>query len=231
MFKKSIFATLLSSVMLMGFSQFTVYSDSVSLIESPAPSYEIVVHNSVRNFTDIPVTIKWIKIVDVHPSSWATTGICDRIDCTSSITERELTLASGDTTILDVHFFNSGRTGEGNVEIIVFNVADSAGTAKIIKYYGKATNESTAIKNIDKSTISIYPNPTTNYVQIKGLPIEAKGSLVELYSVIGNKIASKVVYDVNNFKMDVQSFEAGIYLVKIHDSQKNVYYTNTFVKK
>lgn len=74
-----------------------------------------------------------------------------------------------------------------------------------------------------KSNVSIYPNPTTDYVNIKNVSEKAT---YKIYSVFGN-IVSKG--EINNHKVDVQSLDKGIYIISILDSNKEVLNTK-FIK-
>ena len=72
-----------------------------------------------------------------------------------------------------------------------------------------ACNVSTG-KNLENSTVSIYPNPTTGIFSVEGLNI----SKVEILDITGRTIKT-----VNNkFTFDLSNENAGIYFVKIHQN-------------
>lgn len=64
---------------------------------------------------------------------------------------------------------------------------------------------------------SIYPNPTTGKIAIKGCTINSK---VEVFTSVGQQIYSSKVSDVN-FDVNLSEQSAGIYFVKITDGSGN----------
>lgn len=79
---------------------------------------------------------------------------------------------------------------------------------------------STSIENSKENPISIYPNPTTDFVKIK----TNNNSTVNIINLVG-----KVVYNSNvsqnEISIDVSSWSAGIYIVNItnENGKKNSY--------
>lgn len=228
---KNLFSVLVFTLsLLIGNAQLIVDSDSSAIIENPAPSYEVVVHNGVTNNSGAPITIKWIRTVNTFPASWNGSSVCDKITCWGTdVDSKEVDLGIDSSSILDVHFFNEGRTGSGYVEIIVFDIADSANTVRTLKFYGEANNN-VGISSLDTKSLSIYPNPTSNFIQINGVNQLDAIETIEIYSIIGRKVFQKEVSSLNDLKVNVQNFENGVYLIKLFDKTKNVAYTKTFVK-
>ena len=72
--------------------------------------------------------------------------------------------------------------------------------------------------------VVLVPNPTTGILNVQ---VE-KPSTVSIYNSLGTEVMSAVVVDVNG-TLDLSSFSAGIYLVKI-DSGSNVT-TQTILKR
>jgi hypothetical protein len=65
--------------------------------------------------------------------------------------------------------------------------------------------------------LSIYPNPASNIINIKGVSL---GSKVEIYDTIGrNVVSSKIV--INNNTIDVSELR-GIYLINILSQKKKI---------
>lgn len=228
---KNLFSSIVF-VVLLGFSnaQLTFDTDSSGIIENPAPSYEVVAHNGVTNNSGAPITIKWLRTVNNLPSSWNGSSVCDKVTCWGTdVDSKEVDLGIDSSSIIDVHFFNEGRTGSGYVEILVFDIADSANTVQLLKFYGEANNN-VGISNLDTKSLSIYPNPTSNFIQINGVNQLDAIETIEIYSIIGRKVFQKEVSSLNDLKVNVQSFDNGVYLIKLFDKTKNVAYTKTFVK-
>lgn len=64
---------------------------------------------------------------------------------------------------------------------------------------------------------SIYPNPTTGKISIKGCTVNSR---VEVFTSVGQQIYSSKVSDVN-FDVNLSDHSAGIYFVKITDGEGN----------
>lgn len=205
-------------------------ADSVGKVESPVPADEVVVKNFLRNtYSSTTVTYRWWRHTESIPQAWSTSLICDEVTCWApTVNTNELTLEPGDSALLDVHFQNVGRSGEGTVELLVFDVADSAGTYIIAKYYGKAEAPN-SIATIDKSKVEIFPNPATSFINVKGLEsIQGSGAKVEIYSIIGVKI-SETPFVQNN--IDVSRLQDGVYMIKVLNDKGQQAFTKTFIKK
>ena len=79
------------------------------------------------------------------------------------------------------------------------------------------TGETLGIENFDEVSFSIYPNPSSNIINIKGV---ALGTKVEIYDAIGRKVLSSKI-GVNNNTIDVSELK-GIYGVNIHSQEKRI---------
>ena len=65
-----------------------------------------------------------------------------------------------------------------------------------------------------ENTISIFPNPTTDFLNIKS-NVSEKIKSIELYNALGQSIYYEVTDNKTNIKIDLSSFRKGIYFVKI----------------
>lgn len=65
-----------------------------------------------------------------------------------------------------------------------------------------------------KNTLSLYPNPTSNTINLVSNANELPDS-IEIYSVLGKQIASKAIASAADLKMNVSKLQAGIYFVKV----------------
>lgn len=64
---------------------------------------------------------------------------------------------------------------------------------------------------------SIYPNPTTNIINVNTLSNNSKK--VELFSIIGKRIYLNNIID-NNFSINVSKFNIGLYILKVSEGNK-----------
>ncbi len=67
-----------------------------------------------------------------------------------------------------------------------------------------------ALNNLKQGKLSIYPNPATNQIGVKGL---TENQLLTVYSLTGVKLISKEVS--NDVSVDVSNLASGVYLVKV----------------
>jgi endonuclease I len=78
------------------------------------------------------------------------------------------------------------------------------------------TGEALGIEILNEVSLSIYPNPASNMISIKGAEL---GSKVEIYDTIGRKVLSSKI--VKNNTIDVSELK-GIYLVNITSQEKKI---------
>lgn len=229
--KTKLFFIILSSIFIFQLTaQLSFKEDSLYLVESPPPELEVVVKNFLYNNSTETVTYKWWRTVEEIPSSWET-SVCDETQCWAPfVTSNSAVLIDvdpGDSTILDVHFYNEGRVGEGYVEVIAFDVADSANTVITAKYFGKAENDpNVSISSIEKNSFDIYPNPARNIINLKGLDNTSSNAKIEIYSIIGVKVAEE---NLKNKAIDVSNLQKGVYVLQVSDNLNN--YSQTFIKQ
>lgn len=227
---KSIFFFIFPLFFIPSFAQIAFYEDSVAEVVSPPPSFEVVTYNFIKNNSSDTVIYRWRRVVEEIPSTWES-AVCDEIACrfpSVNTINDTIKIAPGDSTNLDVHFYNEGRVGEGYVEVIAFDVADSANTVVNAKFYAKAENEDVdvSISRVEKNSFDIYPNPASDAINIKGLENISSNAIIEIYSIIGVKVA-EVEYSRNS--IDVSAFQSGVYLLKVSDKNKS--YSQTFIKQ
>jgi hypothetical protein len=75
--------------------------------------------------------------------------------------------------------------------------------------------ENLSITDVDVINLKLYPNPTSNFINITSIETIDK---VELYSILGKK-----VLEVNrNNSIDISAFNSGIYFVKIHSGNRTI---------
>lgn len=77
----------------------------------------------------------------------------------------------------------------------------------------------TGEKEIENSSISAYPNPTTNKLFIKLNSFEVY--LIELMSVEGLIISSQLTNKSDEYALDFETLPSGVYFLKITDKEAN----------
>ena len=95
--------------------------------------------------------------------------------------------------------------------------------------YGTVTvNDSSAsVGDYENYSFSIYPNPSSDYVKIT-LPQLNETANIQVFDMLGKMNFSDTSDDLNNYKLDVSNYRAGVYFVTI--STNNIRVSNKFIK-
>ncbi len=64
-------------------------------------------------------------------------------------------------------------------------------------------------------SISIYPNPATDFVNIKS-NVSEKFKFIEFYNALGQRVYYENTSNISDIKIDVSNFRKGIYFVKVN---------------
>jgi hypothetical protein len=207
-------------------------ADSVSVEETVTTNNdEVVLYAYVKNDSTEDVTVTWRIIENDSPLDWSV-SYCDNTNCLdlSTTTQSSFLLKADSSSILKMAYLPFLVDGESNIEVQV-SIAGVPSSVVNVTYFAKVIADPVSIRDIDASTLSIYPNPTTNFIQIKGIENANQNTTLEVYSIIGKKVLTQNIPAVNEAKINVQNLENGVYLVKLFDQQRNLFYTKTFVKK
>jgi hypothetical protein len=91
---------------------------------------------------------------------------------------------------------------------------------------GADVTNTAGIDDIEPATASVYPNPSSDVINIS---ID-KGQLqaIEIYSLTGN-LVFKTNLNSNNFKLKIDNYVSGTYLLRIIDEKNEV--TNSIIIK
>lgn len=168
-----------------------------------------------------PLTTDWL------PQS---IGFCNDATCDDPevTTGGSFTILPGDSTWIHITLFPQGIEDEITTSI-QYNAVGS-GLDRITANIHLKVSNPTSIKAIDASTLSLFPNPTSSSIQIKGLQDVSGLTTFEVYNIIGKKVSETQVSNINDLKVDVRNWDSGIYLVKLYDNKNDLIYTKTFVK-
>ena len=81
-------------------------------------------------------------------------------------------------------------------------------------------------------SISVYPNPAVDYVDINLDRLSAHKVRMTLYNIIGNKIEVETeVMDEHRVRIRIKDFASGYYLVALRDEETNFKGTYKFLKR
>lgn len=81
-------------------------------------------------------------------------------------------------------------------------------------------------------SISVYPNPAVDYVEVNLDQLNANKVKLTLYNIIGNRIqVDTEVIDEHKIRVRVKDFSAGFYLIALRDEETNFKGTYKFLKR
>lgn len=86
--------------------------------------------------------------------------------------------------------------------------------------------------NDEKIKVEVFPNPTSDYLTIDLSNLELRKPKIEIRSIIGTKMRVNLEKNgIKKYKVDVQAFQRGYYLVLVMDDQSKFQQTVRFSKK
>jgi hypothetical protein len=81
-------------------------------------------------------------------------------------------------------------------------------------------------------SITIYPNPATDFVHIKLATLKANQVKITLYNILGNEVSAETeVVDDHEVRIRVKEFSTGYYLIAVRDEQTQFRGTYKFLKR
>ena len=113
---------------------------------------------------------------------------------------------AGVSITLDMTVFLE-TTGSNLVYLeIICNGSKSINSANTYSFYGMFDTETVGLKELESSSLSVYPNPTTGKITIESSNVER----IEIYNLSGVLIQS-----TNNKEINLSQEAKGIYFVKL----------------
>jgi hypothetical protein len=70
-----------------------------------------------------------------------------------------------------------------------------------------------------KSDISIFPNPTNKYLNIKSLN-QSSFNKISIIDIKGQKIDYNIQNNLGEYKIDIENFAEGVYIIEIVSDKK-----------
>jgi len=81
-------------------------------------------------------------------------------------------------------------------------------------------------------SISIYPNPAVDFVNVKLGELSAHHAKVTLYNILGNEVQAEVeVLDEHEVRVRVKELSTGYYLLAVRDDKTQFRGTYKFLKR
>lgn len=81
-------------------------------------------------------------------------------------------------------------------------------------------------------SITLYPNPTTDYINIKLGTLEASHAKVTLFTILGSELQiDKETVNEHEVRLKVKDLATGYYLIAVRDEQLQFKATYKFLKR
>ncbi len=81
-------------------------------------------------------------------------------------------------------------------------------------------------------SISVYPNPATDYIEVNLDQLNAGSVTLALYNIIGNPVAAEPeVIDQHKIRIRVKDLSGGYYLIALRDEETKFKGTYKFLKR
>jgi hypothetical protein len=202
-------------------------------------------HSDINNNTANAVELRW-EIVSIDaPLEWQPqlcvnneSGGCFSWDILSNTdaalpTPKPLMIAANDHSIFDMGVRPKGIAGCGTYEIRVAPMDDQTNIVVIgtytFKYNVDANCEAlvSSTNNFDKSSVKIFPNPTTDYFTITDNKEYVES--IQIFNIVGKQMAISSFQ--NGSAINVSGFPNGLYLVRMLDKDGDILKTSRLTKR
>ena len=188
----------------------------------------VTISNESGLVSNIPVSSSNSKMyVHTYVSENSTTGIPVRLkienknDPTQSVETEAYTTTVDAWEVLEFDFNNEATGTAALNESYPFNMASlffnfgSAGDDQTVYYFDNisfGSPISLGLDSVSNESFKLYPNPVENHLYIQSSDTTIKN--IDIYNILGKKI-----YNTSSKnKLDMSSYSAGIYFVKINNS-------------
>lgn len=190
-------------------------------------TYEnLTFHVRLKNNSRRAMNLRWELAVDEAPAEWRF-SVCDQNTCyfttnTTNVDYRDripyapVILMPGDTAKLDLNVFPIGAAGNANVHINLYDIANPKTLLNTANYFITIDGLS-AITELDKNKLRVYPNPVSDYLTI------TRNTFVRqlwVSNILGKQVRT---FDTSfGNKYDISDLPDGIYLISMVDANRKV---------
>ena len=188
----------------------------------------VTISNESGLENNIPVTSSNSKMyVHTYVTGSSNTGIPVRLKIENKNDPTQSVETEAYTTVVDAYEvlefdFNNEATGTAALnESYPFNMASlffnfgSAGDDQTVYYFDNisfGSPISLGLDSVSNESFKLYPNPVEDYLYIQSSDTTIKN--IDIYNILGKKIYSTS----SENRLDMSSYSAGIYFVKINNS-------------
>ncbi len=210
-----------------------------------ASSYDNTTNGTVAGAVSIPLNTNVTGLVNVsgdidYYKFVITTGGTATITLTTLPADYDLVLYSSNGTTQLAISENGSTTSEtisrtytaGTYIIKVFgyNTANNATSCYTLKVAtGTASKEAGLITGANQK-FALYPNPVKNIINLNVSGLQKTGT-IKVYDVMGRMVNTAAIVKNGNNKIDAAQLKAGVYFIKITDSNGKLLHQEKLIKE
>lgn len=212
--KKILLAAFLTMTAWSVQGQITLLSADTVYTAGSATEFEIVAYADVRNTSEVPANLRWVKLSNQVTTGWLST-ICDVNFCYPDGTDSaNFTLAGNATGNVDGHFYPNNVVGNGTMRVRIFEVSNPSNSV-IVTFIGSTTGAS--VNHLSKPTLKVYPVPTDHYLYLE-TSASFENADIEIYNMIGKKVAQFKSSALKS-RVSVGHLPKGQYIIRLNNGQ------------
>lgn len=194
--------------------------------ENGDDAFSFIAKGRITNVSPETVEVKWTRMIMDAPDEWVP-QTCDFNACwspavVSNIDEslelnEPLILAPGESSNMDIYINPNFVAGEGTFEIQIGMVDAPEEVLTSATYHFDLENTTTAVEDFDYNAIQLFPNPTTDYVQLTHV-----NDLDELvvYNLLGQAVRRFVAQEGVRYQLG--DLADGTYLLSLVSYEKGI---------
>lgn len=202
-----LFALLVSSTVLA--AQFTLQRDSVS-VSVPLDQTTLSALNRLTNNASEAKAFRYWLTLRNGPDAWGF-RVCDTLSCRAISRDTfTLVLAPGAVSPLNIEALSNRIAGTAEIEL---TVQDPTTGEEQISYYffSNQTSSTSALLLLD---ISIYPNPTTDFLYVD---TQGRSLYAQLFDRHGRRIRNYLPQEVG--RIDLRGLPSGAYVLRLYSPE------------
>lgn len=195
-------------------AQIILLTDDTVYTAGPATEFEIVAYANVRNTSESPANLRWVKLSSQVTTGWTST-ICDVNLCyPDNVDSADFTLAGNSIGNVDGHFYPSNIVGTGTLRVRIYQISNPSNSV-IVTFIGSTTGAS--VNQLSKPTLKVYPVPTDNYLFLE-TTASFENADIEIYNMIGKRVA-QFKSSAMKSRVSVGHLPKGQYIIRMNNGR------------
>jgi hypothetical protein len=195
-------------------AQIILLTDDTVYTAGPATEFEIVAYANVRNTSESPANLRWVKLNSQVTTGWTST-ICDVNLCyPDNVDSADFTLAGNSIGNVDGHFYPYNIVGTGTLRVRIYQISNPSNSV-IVTFIGSTTGAS--VNQLSKPTLKVYPVPTDNYLFLE-TTASFENADIEIYNMIGKRVA-QFKSSAMKSRVSVGHLPKGQYIIRMNNGR------------